>query len=965
MKTRMKQMTALLNVLFLLAPAAHATTYYVATNGNDSAAGTNWLTARQTIQAAIDLTVSNDTVRVSNGVYNTGGYLYGGITNRLVVTNAISITSVNGPDSTTIAGQGPIGPSAIRCAYLGSCSFLSGFSLSNGATKETSDDSGSGGGAYCVDDSCIISNCIISGNSAYNYAGGAYRGTYRNSTLSNNVSTYGYVGGTYGSVMHNCRLIRNTGYTVGGAYFCTLSNCEVTGNAAILSGGGVGGSTLFNCTLTSNMIVGNGNGGGASGSTLYNCRLVGNSAFPDQWGNGGGASGCTLFECTLSNNSASVGGAAASCTLYNSIIQGNTATHNGGGGHMCSYYNCIISANSVSNGVGGGVDNEGYSYELVNCTIMNNTALEGGGVYRANAINCIIRNNTATNAANYDGSSAISFSCTFPIPTNGAANVTNSPLFDATNNFHLVAGSPGIDSGTNQSWMVGTLDLGASPRIRNGTVDVGAYEYLGTSTWYVVTNGNDTAAGTNWVTAKATIQAAIDAAYSNDTVIVSNGVYATGGRVVFGAMTNRIAITNAITVRSLNGPSNTVIAGAADPVSTNGNASVRCAYVGTNAHLSGFTLTNGHTRAYPGNFEEYCGGGVYCEYSVIVSNCLISGNSAGLQGGGVLGHCWSGREVLLINCTLSGNSAGFGGGVFDSSGSGYTILKNCTLSDNNAASQGGGTWSCNLYNCLLRGNSSYYTGGSYRGAVINCTVVGNSATYDGGTTQCTLRNSIVCYNNGTYFKDDESSSMVNSCVPTAPSGFGNITNAPLFVSMSDFHLATNSPCIDRGNNANAQGTTDLDGNLRVLFGVVDMGAYEAQFPIGYWAWAASITNGLTNLNQSAIGDGHANLLKYAAGSCPTNSDNLAAMSGTQTTNGFFALNFNRNTNANDITLIAEGNYDLTNSAAWNGIATNIAGSWGGAANVTETGTGTPVAVSIQDPAPTATNRFLRLRVTRP
>ncbi len=205
------------------------------------------------------------------------------------------------------------------------------------------------------------------------------------------------------------------------------------------------------------------------------------------------------------------------------------------------------------------------------------------------------------------------------------------------------------------------------------------------------------------------------------------------------------------------------------------------------------------------------------------------------------------------------------------------------------------------------------------------------------------------------------------CTTPLPAGSGNITNDPQFVNAatSNFHLKATSPCIDRGNNAYVQGTTDLDGNPRVMYGVVDIGAYEAQFPIGYWTWIGAITNSLTNLTDCAAGDGYPNLLKYATGSSPTNSDNLAAMSGTPTTNGFFALNFSRNTNANDITLIAEGNYDLTNSATWNGIATNIAGSWGGATNVTETGSGTPVSVSVADNAPFATNRFLRLRVTRP
>lgn len=66
-----------------------------------------------------------------------------------------------------------------------------------------------------------------------------------------------------------------------------------------------------------------------------------------------------------------------------------------------------------------------------------------------------------------------------------------------------------------------------------------------------------------------------------------------------------------------------------------------------------------------------------------------------------------------------------------------------------------------------------------------------------------------------------------------------------------------------------------------------------------------------------------------------------------------------------MSLIVEGGMDVANDAPWSGIATNIDGSWGGATNVVETGTGTPVSVSVKDNLPTATNRFLRLRVTRP
>ena len=131
---------------------------------------------------------------------------------------------------------------------------------------------------------------------------------------------------------------------------------------------------------------------------------------------------------------------------------------------------------------------------------------------------------------------------------------------------------------------------------------------------------------------------------------------------------------------------------------------------------------------------------------------------------------------------------------------------------------------------------------------------------------------------------------------------------------------------------------------------------------GYDAWAASITQ-RPDENHRASGDGYPNLLKYATGSSPTNSDTLAAMNG-QLTSGLFALGFNRNTNASDVTLIVEGANSVSNNAAWNGMATNVNGSWGGATNVAEVGTTNPLAVTVQDVS-AGTNHFLRLRVTRP
>ena len=183
-------------------------------------------------------------------------------------------------------------------------------------------------------------------------------------------------------------------------------------------------------------------------------------------------------------------------------------------------------------------------------------------------------------------------------------------------------------------------------------------------------------------------------------------------------------------------------------------------------------------------------------------------------------------------------------------------------------------------------------------------------------------------------------------------------------SAGNFRLKSISPCIDAGSNSYVQGETDLDGNPRIVNGLVDQGAYEFQGTATYRGWASSITNGQTNDTDCAAGDGVPNLMKYAAGSpYPMVPDDLATLGLNR---GLVpTLVFHRNPNAADLQWIIEGADVLSNGVVWRGLATNLNGSWGGATNVHESGTGTPVVCTVNDPVPLLTNRFLRLKVTRP
>lgn len=132
----------------------------------------------------------------------------------------------------------------------------------------------------------------------------------------------------------------------------------------------------------------------------------------------------------------------------------------------------------------------------------------------------------------------------------------------------------------------------------------------------------------------------------------------------------------------------------------------------------------------------------------------------------------------------------------------------------------------------------------------------------------------------------------------------------------------------------------------------------------YDLWAA--TNGIGTGQElaDADNDGYLNLLEYAAGSNPTNNGSGAALASSRA-GGVLKLTFDRNTNAVDVTYFAEASYAATNGADWVTIATNTAGVWSGPATVVESVGGSPVSVTVDDTVAGATNRFMRLRVTKP
>ncbi len=183
-----------------------------------------------------------------------------------------------------------------------------------------------------------------------------------------------------------------------------------------------------------------------------------------------------------------------------------------------------------------------------------------------------------------------------------------------------------------------------------------------------------------------------------------------------------------------------------------------------------------------------------------VTNCKFIRNSATIYGGGM--HNSSRTRPIVVNCTFAENTADTGAGMNNFNGSPKVI--NCTFWGNTAKIHGGGMNNRHLSsptvtNCIFWENSD--AGGTDESAQIHV---------DSGAP-------VVTYSDvqGGW---------------TGAGGTGNLATQPLFVNAAggDLHLQAGSSCIDTGDNGAVTQSTDLDGNLRIVNVMVDMGAYEVQ-----------------------------------------------------------------------------------------------------------------------------------------
>ena len=264
------------------------------------------------------------------------------------------------------------------------------------------------------------------------------------------------------------------------------------------------------------------------------------------------------------------------------------------------------------------------------------------------------------------------------------------------------------------------------------------------------------------------------------------------------------------------------------------------------------------------NRADHHGGGIVCSNSSsTITNCSISGNSA-VWGGGI--SC-SYSSSTITECTFSENTADFGGGIYchesttairgchitnnsgDDLGGGICCnnasptIASCTITNNNAGSCSGGIFcyssSPNITNCTISNNNSDLICGGIAGwessspSITNSTISGNTSDFAGGGIYCyasspIITNSILWGDSAPYgpeiFVYSGSVTVTFSDVQGGWPGQGNIGADPLFLGVSDYHIAMGSPCIDTGTDAGVY--TDIDGDARPQGSGFDMGSDE-------------------------------------------------------------------------------------------------------------------------------------------
>lgn len=378
-----------------------------------------------------------------------------------------------------------------------------------------------------------------------------------------------------------------------------------------------------------------------------------------------------------------------------------------------------------------------------------------------------------------------------------------------------------------------------------------------------------------------TIQAAIDIAIDNDTILIANGTYTGSGNVDINTL------GKAITIQSENGPDLCVI---------------DCA-----GKARGFIFETNETRTTIIrdmsiiNGSDYIGAGIYikanCSPSII--NCVIKNCTSNVNGGGC--HVIHPSSPLFDSCKFHDNQAMSSGGGLASDGVNVE-LSNCEFVRNTAGINAGAAiffdsnTSAVLSNCIFSDNSAHRCGAvmstnETTTSLNNCTFTGNHSESFAGACEVD-NNSTVTYKNCVFTQNSctltggainlsESDSFIENCVFTDNESTNGDGGAIACSDTGQKHFAN---CEFTTNTANSGGaiklTSDSSTEIESCSFTGNTATYSSGGAIDVNQSSAHIHECTFTRNEAVFNGGAINLSR-CDGTIQSNqfSDNIARMAG--------------------------------------------------------------------------------------
>ena len=396
-----------------------------------------------TIAAALDSSASGDTVLVSCGTYLEHG---------LSLPNGVTLRSATSdPDCVTIDGGG-LGR-VLDGLDLDGSARLEGITITGGAAGPGGGEESAGGGLRLRSSDPVISKCRFTGNVAkFGGALGLFDSSptidecefLSNQAMENDWAAGGAIYGvTSAAELTDCTISGNTAFAVavpgdGGGIFVDECGLEITDCTFSQNSAGIGGgafysfrrdrSVLTRCTFTGNSTL----AGGAAYVEVALARFV-DCDFDGNQAQSGGAiffdfnSSSTVEGCTFTGNEANPysGGAIelgrSDLVLRDCAFDTNTAVLDGGavaarGDAELTVEDCLFTDNAA--GVAGGVlrATDDAQVDFLGCEILFSSAAAGGslrceGQAVVTADRTLLALGTAGAAVDCAGSASAAFSC--------------------------------------------------------------------------------------------------------------------------------------------------------------------------------------------------------------------------------------------------------------------------------------------------------------------------------------------------------------------------------------------------------------------------------------------------------------------------------------------------------------------------------------------------------------------------